>query len=196
MDKIVLDRRVQKTRKLLQNALVELILEKGFESVRIQDILDRANVGRSTFYFHFQDKRELLHSCFEELHNTLEQHAARVSSGEMNLEDIHPEFSLKLFQFVERNRTLFKALLGKQDALTFADDFLFSYIKEPFRMRMAHHKLTSIALPHDLVTHYFAYAFIGTIKWWLSQDESCTAEEVDKYFEQLVMPSVKGIIGN
>jgi len=193
MAKAVLDRRVQKTRKLLQDALVELILEKGFESVRIQDILDRANVGRSTFYFHFQDKRELLHSCFDELHDTLEQHAAKLSRGEMNLEAIHPEFSLKLFQFVERNRTLFEALLGKQEVSTFADNFVFAYIQEAFRMRSVHEKLTS--LPPDLVTHYFAYAFIGTLKWWVNQDTPCTAEEIDKYFEQLVMPSVKGILG-
>ena len=194
MGKIVLDRRVQKTRKLLQDALVELILEKGFESVRIQDILDRANVGRSTFYFHFQDKRELLHSCFDELHDTLEQHAERISGGEKNSGDIHHEYSLKLFRFVERNHTLFKALLGKQDVPAFVDDFLFAYIQEPFRTRMVHDKLTSF--PPELVTYYFAYAFIGTLKWWVSQDTPCTAEEIGKYFEQLVISNVKGILHN
>lgn len=55
-----IDRRVQKTKKLLSNALIELILLKGYENVTIQDILDKANVGRSTFYTHYENKDLLL----------------------------------------------------------------------------------------------------------------------------------------
>ena len=58
--KNAIDRRVQKTRQLLKDALVELILEEGYEAVTINEILDRANVGRSTFYIHFENKHELL----------------------------------------------------------------------------------------------------------------------------------------
>ena len=193
MAKIVLDRRVQKTRKLLQDALVALILEKGFESVRIQDILDRANVGRSTFYVHFQNKRELLHSCFDELHSLLE-YTMRSSDGGKNSGDIHPDVSLKLFQFVERNPPLFKALLGKQGVPAFLEDFLLTHIHDPLKTHMLRHKRTSI--PPEIVTHHFVSAFVGTLKWWVSQDMPCTAEQIDKYFKQLVMPGVKGILGN
>jgi AcrR family transcriptional regulator len=56
----VADRRVQKTRKLLLDALVALILEKGYDEVSIQDIIDRANVGRSTFYSHYENKEQLM----------------------------------------------------------------------------------------------------------------------------------------
>ena len=54
------DRRVQRTRALLLSALLDLIVEQGYEEITVQDIVDRANVGRSTFYAHFLDKRELL----------------------------------------------------------------------------------------------------------------------------------------
>src|SRR3972149_751590 len=74
MTQNVLDRRVQKTRKLLQDALIELVAEKGYESVTIQEILDKANVGRSTFYSHFQDKDQLLHSILDRLDELFEQH--------------------------------------------------------------------------------------------------------------------------
>lgn len=63
------DRRVQKTKKLLSDALVSLILEKGYEEVSIQDILDRANVGRSTFYAHYENKEQLLLFGHEHLRN-------------------------------------------------------------------------------------------------------------------------------
>ncbi|WP_437966979.1 helix-turn-helix domain-containing protein [Sorangium sp. So ce260] len=56
----IADRRVQKSRKLLSDALVSLILEKGYDEVSIQDIIDRANVGRSTFYSHYENKEQLL----------------------------------------------------------------------------------------------------------------------------------------
>ena len=54
------DRRTQKTKKYLAAALVELIMEKGYDTITIQDIIDRANVGRSTFYSHYESKEQLL----------------------------------------------------------------------------------------------------------------------------------------
>ena len=61
------DRRIQRTRQSLQTALSELIVEKGYEKVTVQDVIDRANVGRSTFYVHFESLDQLLLSGFEPL---------------------------------------------------------------------------------------------------------------------------------
>lgn len=63
------DRRVQKTQKLLSDALVSLILEKGYDAVSIADIIQRANVGRSTFYAHYENKEQLLLFGHEHLRN-------------------------------------------------------------------------------------------------------------------------------
>src|SRR5215471_19459582 len=65
------DRRVQRTRRLLHKALMSCILEKKYESITVQEILDRADVGRSTFYTHFRDKDELLVSGFGEVQRLL-----------------------------------------------------------------------------------------------------------------------------
>src|SRR5881396_2641445 len=67
------DRRVQRTRKLLQDALVSLMIEQGYEATTVQDIIDRANVGRATFYAHFADKETLLVSRLEDLRAMLAQ---------------------------------------------------------------------------------------------------------------------------
>lgn len=61
------DRRIQKTLKLLREALVSLIAEKPYDSIVVKEILDRANVGRSTFYTHFRDKDELLSSGIHDM---------------------------------------------------------------------------------------------------------------------------------
>lgn len=65
----VVDRRVQKTKKLLSDALVSLIVEKGYDDVSISDIIDRANVGRATFYAHYENKEQLLLFGHEHLRN-------------------------------------------------------------------------------------------------------------------------------
>jgi AcrR family transcriptional regulator len=66
------DRRVQRTRALLRDALMSLIAEKGYRAITVQNIIDRANLGRSTFYAHYQDKEDLLLSGMEEhVHNLI-----------------------------------------------------------------------------------------------------------------------------
>jgi AcrR family transcriptional regulator len=193
----VLDRRVQKTRKLLQDALVELVSEKDFGSVTIQEILDRANVGRSTFYTHFQDKNELLHSCFDELGKLFENHNSLLLEGNKDLKDSnYADFTLNLFRFVGRNHRLFKALLGRQGIAIFNPpiyDYLFAYMHGAVKLLESRNKRTS--LQTEMVAHYFTSAFIGILRWWVEKDMPCTAEEMDKLFKQLSMTGFKDVLG-
>ncbi len=190
------DRRVQKTRQLLKNALVALIAEKGFDRVRVQDILDKANVGRSTFYFHFQNKRELLHSCFEETHKLFDQRAERMNRGKgaSGISERMNEFLMALFQCVEHNKGLFRALMGGMGKTDYFSDFVFDYIYKPFKTHMAAITRPS-GPPAEIITHYFLSAFMGTIKWWVIQDKPYTAEEIDRFFMQLTMPGLLQTIG-
>src|SRR3990170_2749326 len=121
------DRRVQKTRKLLQDSLIALVSEKGYESVTIQEILDRANVGRSTFYAHFQDKDQLLHSILDRLDELFEQHKKRVLDAAKEIRNINDvdltsglSPTLSLFQFVGQNHRFFKTMLGHRGYGIFA----------------------------------------------------------------------------
>src|SRR5436190_13555719 len=77
------DRRVQRTRQLLHAALMSLIQEKGFESLSVQDIIDRANVGRATFYAHFDSKEDLLASGIEGLRTSLRERQREALSATM-----------------------------------------------------------------------------------------------------------------
>lgn len=65
------DRRVQRTRRQLREALITLILERGWDAVSVRDVCEKADVGRSTFYVHFADKENLLLSGFDDLHATM-----------------------------------------------------------------------------------------------------------------------------
>ena len=108
MDKKKTDRRVERTRQLLRDALVSLILEKGYQKITVQDIIDKANVGRSTFYSHYQDKEDLLFSGFDELAYDLDRH--RRPPDETGEDQEHLLHSLEFFIHANDNRELYMAM--------------------------------------------------------------------------------------
>jgi AcrR family transcriptional regulator len=100
---IPVDRRIQKTKKALTEALIQLILAKGYEKVTIQDIIDKANVGRSTFYIHYESKAQLLLDG----HNNLNVSMFTIEAGkQLNFEN--------LFEHIAQNQQLAKAMLGEK----------------------------------------------------------------------------------
>jgi AcrR family transcriptional regulator len=213
-----LDRRVQKTRKLLQDALIELVAEKGYEAVSIREILDQANVGRSTFYAHFQDKDQLLHSILDRLDELFEGHKKRLSDAAQNgrttaLTNLPMGFSptLSLFQFVEQNHRFFKAMLGNRGYGIFGKpvyDYVFAHIHtiftkpiyddvfaqlhESLNMQISREKYDS--LESEIAAHYFASALMGLLVWWTEKDMPCTAEEIDRIFRELAMPGFRRVL--
>ncbi|HLP18432.1 MAG TPA: TetR/AcrR family transcriptional regulator [Bacteroidota bacterium] len=103
------DRRIQKTKTLLSEALVSLIIEKGYADVSIKDIIDRANVGRSTFYAHFESKEQLLLSGHDTFQRLLNERVGAKSKGQNGV-DINFLF---LYEHVQSQRKLTRALVGK-----------------------------------------------------------------------------------
>ena len=208
-----MDRRVQKTRKLLQDALIELVGQKSYESVSIREILEKANVGRSTFYAHFQDKDQLLHSILNRLDELFEQHEklfldAKKNFGNTDVMNLPHEFSptLSLYQFVGQNHRFFKAMLGNRGYGIFAKpvyDYVFTHVHglfirpihndvlthttESSKILKSHEKYGS--LESEIAAHYFVSALMGLLVWWVDKDMPCTAEEMDGLFRQLAIPS-------
>ena len=102
------DRRVGKTRKALKEALTDLILEKGYESVTVQDVIDRADVGRSTFYAHFVDKDDLLMAILADLE------MPGLDPTSWKPDDPAFGWTLALFRHFGSGKRLFKAVAGGQ----------------------------------------------------------------------------------
>lgn len=218
MPQNVPDRRVQRTRKLLQDALIELVSEKGYESVKIWEILDKANVGRSTFYTHFQDKDQLLHSILDSLDDLFEQHKKQILDAAKNVGNtentdlsIGSSPTINLFQFVGENHRFFKAVLGNRGYGIFAKpvyDYVFAHVHgiftepvhadalvhlhEPFKMLRSRDRYGS--LESEIAAHYFVSAFMGILVWWVEKDMPCSAEEIDRSFRELAMPGFRHVL--
>lgn len=185
------DRRIQRTRGLLQDALVALILEKGYEAITIQDILERANVGRSTFYEHFYDKDDLLLSGFEHLRADFEQYLANQS-----IDDDSPwQLSLSMFRHAQSHRQLYKAMAGKQGgnlAVAHIQKFLTHYLYEHLKKLLTMRKRD---MPPEILTQFIVSSYTALLTWWLDSDSPYSAEQMSAYFRQLVEPGVAAVVG-
>jgi AcrR family transcriptional regulator len=114
------DRRVRRTRAALRDAFLALVLEKGYEKTTIQDILDRADVGRSTFYVHYRDKEALLMALFDAMRDQLERELADIPASDPV--DVTLPAAL-LYEHAYRNQRVYRALCRRQaDAGTCAGD--------------------------------------------------------------------------
>lgn len=104
------DRRIRRTQKSLHEALISLVLEKNYDSITVQEILDRADVGRATFYSHFKGKDELLISGVHNLRNTLNS-AVQAGRSSSEPREVIIAFSRAMFDHASEYREVYHALL-------------------------------------------------------------------------------------
>jgi AcrR family transcriptional regulator len=181
------DRRIEKTRKALHEALVSLMAKKKYERIVVQDILDRANVGRSTFYMHYSDKDELLLDGLDRLWETLRQ-AQAAESGAAGKHERVIKFSLEWFRHTHGHRDLFKLLVGTPGwdiVRRRMEEMLIHLIKE--EARPLYKKRTS-SDDFELFAYFLGSGFVSVMTWWLNQKRPLPPEEIDVLFRQLVLP--------
>jgi AcrR family transcriptional regulator len=173
-----MDRRVQKTRQALQAALITLILERGYETLTVQDVLDRANVGRSTFYAHFYDLDDLLQSEFEVLQREFEQHLAQHPVTEPNLWEI----STLMFQHAQAYQRLYQAVVGKESG-KLIQKHLQDYLRQQIRARLTH---DGGVLKHlEIIETYLVSSFMGLLIWWLDKGLPYSPAEMAQLYQDL-----------
>ena len=186
------DRRSQRTRQTLSAALVELMLEQRYDTITVQDIIDRANVGRSTFYAHYQDKDDLLTSDFDAVLDTLREHIRHADTETPG----RPANLTPLFAHIQEHRHLYKALVrggGIELLLRSGHTRLRQNIEQHLRELISPAQLATAPLP--LVADYLAGTIVNMLKWWLDHNLPYTPTELDQLFARLVLPGVQAVLG-
>jgi AcrR family transcriptional regulator len=169
-----------RTRTTLRDALISLIIERGWDDVGIQDICDRANVGRSTFYTHFADKEELLLEGFEDLRRMLRlMSKAGVEKGR------GLAFARGLLEHANENRRLFRALVGKRSSHVVQKRF-FQLVLELTEEELTASLRADVKL--ETTANFLAGAFFQVVIWWLESRKPLSPERVDAIFQQLTRP--------
>lgn len=176
------DRRSNRTQQSLRNALIELILEKHYDTISVQDIIDRANVGRSTFYNHFRDKEDLFRGDWERL---LNHFVGKITVESLKEGRIFP--IRELFEHLKDFHHFYRALVksGKVEKIfSIGQNYLAERIEEKLTLLIT--KETSVPIP--LLANYLSNEVFSNLKWWLGKNMPHSPKQMDDFFHQLLMP--------
>ncbi len=183
------DRRVRRTQHALLHALMELVVERGYDRVTVQDIIDRADVGRSTFYAHFRDKEDLFLSGFDEdLRQTFgppEASAQEAGSAESP--------SLRLFRHAARHGNLYRVLARRRGAWPVVRRRMEETLAEVFKQRLREAPLQQV--PVEVVARYLASGLLGLLTWWLDDGMRLDATLMDQTFRTLANDGIQRAVG-
>lgn len=185
------DRRSQRTRRLLHQAVLALMQEKRYDSITVQDIIDRADVGRSTFYAHYQDKEDLVNSHLQEILDDLSQPLVDATPNNRRLLP-----TLALFQHVRENQSLFEAMSGGRGLdllLEKAQIYWRKQLVTDLQARLGNEQKSAALL--SLVGSYFTGTLVIFLKWWFEYRPPYSPEQMDDMFQRMAMPGVEAILG-
>ncbi len=180
------DPRVRRTRDRLGDALIGLLLEKPFEAITVQQVLDRAGVGRSTFYLHYRDKHDLLVSDMDEF---LERMASQLERGAEASRRVAPV--RELFRHAGEQCSLHAALSASgrlADFLDLAQGHFARGIERRLAGQAAARHLT--AAQRALLSQAMAGALLALLSWWIERDAPESPESMDETFHAMVWQGV------
>jgi AcrR family transcriptional regulator len=190
------DRRVQRTRLTLRSAMTALIREQGFESLTVQDIIDRANVGRSTFYAHFKSKEDLLKGSVEMMRSSLRQFQRRALAAPGKPEDRLFAFTRELFEHAEQHRETFAAMVGKRSGSVFVSHLhrmLADVIRDDLALLASRKRAERERV--EIAVQFITAGLIGILEVWLAEFPKIAAAEMDARFHEMAVPVVRSVVG-
>jgi AcrR family transcriptional regulator len=189
------DRRVQRTRELLQKALIELISARGYDAITIQDIVEHANVGRTTFYLHYNSKEDLLMSCHEVIVSEFHFGPLYPLSREQLLSPDAPAGMKRAYRHLEDARAvLFPLFQGKDSLLILRRlrDWIAQEIEASLRAAFDEADST---IPLDVLANYLAGAQIALVQWWMQKRQPHTSESLAQTFHRLQRAAIRDAFG-
>jgi AcrR family transcriptional regulator len=183
----VMDRRAARTQKALHGALMSLILRKGYEAITVQDIIDEADVGRSTFYSHHTGKEDLLRSGFQMLRSELAE--ARTAGAKVDGRQDEPlGFSLAMFEHACEYKHIYRALVGGRGGVIAVNEIRRT-LSEIVKKELSGAQEDE-AVPQEVRTQFVVGAFLTMLTWCLERRPMPAPSQVDAMFRRLVLNGI------
>ena len=180
-----IDRRVARTRAMLQDALIAMIPEGGYAPITVEDICRKANVGRSTFYAHYTGKDELRSATIDaHLQSLTKEHD--LAASQMGGRVFH--FSLPMFQHAYAFRSLHHALHASgEDAIH--DEFR-ERIRRTVRQELAGKTRIEAGIPSEFAVQFVAGAFLSVLAWWIATNADLLPVRIDEMFQLMAAQGI------
>jgi AcrR family transcriptional regulator len=172
------ERRRLQTRALLTKTTLQLVLEKGYDAISIQDITDRADLGRGTFYLHFKDKEEVVWTAFRDLFQDLEQEAHQKLDRGMPQVEYYGLWNI--FNHAEKNRDLYGVMFGRQGSAMLtarAQDFLANVFLYDIRNASQSPEI-DFNIPEEVEAQILTGVISRLLFWWLETPNDYSAKEM------------------
>jgi AcrR family transcriptional regulator len=182
------DRRSQRTQRILHEALMSLMQEKRYEDITVQDIIERADVGRSTFYSHYQDKEDLMTSGlihFMEIFSN--SHAHSSTPG-----DLHLLPTKELLDHVQQNLNVFKGMMSGRGVELFFEkgqEYWVQNITNELQAQLREGEQPVVPIP--LLASLVAGTFITMLRWWINKKMPYSPDEMDMMLQRFIQPGVE-----
>ncbi|MEH7417029.1 TetR/AcrR family transcriptional regulator [Neobacillus drentensis] len=177
------DRRILKSQDAIKKAIIELMSEKGFDQITLQEIADRANVSRRTVYLHYMDKFDLLDKLIEEHINELRGLAE--SASDLNFID----GNLIWFEYFENHYLFFSTMLASKGAHSFRRQFL-EFVMEGLKGEVDLTEGKNNGINEEVILRFIAGAYVEIVEWWYTNGMPNTpqtmAEQVGILIERIV----------
>lgn len=190
-----IDRRVQRTRQLLRDALMALIAEKGYQALTVQDVTDRANVARTTFYLHYKDIDDLLFSSMAEIYEGLFNEWMQ-SAPALVQSDGTAYSEVMDFQHVAQYAQFYRVMMSERGSMKFlvrVHEYLTRTMETGLRRYLPEGRTPTI--PLDMLAAMLAGIEIGVMMWWVQNDMPHTPEAMAKFCDRFGGPGILAALG-
>lgn len=172
-----MDRRVRRTRRQLNEAMLSLLVERNYEDITIQGITERADLNRATFYHHFNHKDELLAAALEARFDELVASFGKLPTDSTILDDRTPE--LLTFRHVAQHADLYKVLLsdrGMAYIIYRIIHYIAHFAETKWFTAIPRHRKSNV--PDELLAQHIAGSLFALLSWWVTNDLPYSAEEM------------------
>lgn len=195
------DRRTNRTRRLLREALFALIMEMGYDAITIEQITDRADLGRTTFYLHYRDKEDLLLESIETIADDLRSQVELYIQNQESNSLVPPNPILLVFEHAAQHAPLYRIILrggAANSVLSKIREILSEAALEFFQQRFSSLKNPpdlAPRIPAEVMSHAFAASLLGLMTWWLEEGMQYTPEQISLYFRDLFFNGALDVLG-
>ena len=192
------DLRTKRTRKMILEAFINLVKEKGYEHVTVSDIANQAMINRATFYAHFKDKQDVYDYIFKEAVAQFMIVLAPVQLGRTNQLQLHAieQIITHIFEKIQENRVFFKTVLnahGNEQLRKQISQILRSTYANIFEQVEIREK--DFIVPIDFIIEYMSSTFMASLHWWINQEISFSPKQMAQLIIKLVGSNHLKVLG-
>jgi AcrR family transcriptional regulator len=192
-----LDPRVVRTRQQLRDALVSLIEEKGFDALTVQDITDRAELNRATFYLHYRDKHDLLENSLRDaIDELLADLGASTDEQDQLIGDESPRPIKAAFEHVAQHAHFYRVMLSAEGVPAFSAgvrDHIAAITLRWLNALQPHPRQSRV--PLEIVASSLSWSLLGVLIWWLEHDMPHPPDYMAEQFRLLIALDLRQVLG-